>query len=383
MAAAPAQETWSTRCAALDDALGKALAEARLVGAVLIVMQGGEIVYRRAVGLADRESHRPMTVDTLFRYSSLTKPIVAAAALVLVEQGTLELHEPVTRWIRTFRPSLADGTPATISIHHLLTHTSGLSYPFNEASPDGPYHQADVCDGIGSSGLTLDENVARIASAPLDFAPGESWQYSVSTDVLGSVIEHATGEALPSVVSRLVTEPLGMNDTAFQVADRARLAAAYGDGTPEPLLMGEGHVVPGSLIEFSPGRAFDPTAFPSGGAGMIGSAPDFVHFLELIRTGGGPILTPATAALMMGNQLGDLTVDDRPGEGHSYGGSVIMDPDAAGVPHSPGTCWWGGIYGHRWFVDPTLGVTLALLTNTAIEGLFGKLADDVVAATRT
>jgi CubicO group peptidase (beta-lactamase class C family) len=355
--------------------------EHRVVGALLLVMQHGEPVYERAAGFADRESRRPMRADTLFRYSSLTKAIVSAAALALAEQGVLAFDDPVVRWIPTFRPSLADGGHATITLHHLLTHTSGLSYPMNEASPDGPYHRAGVGDGLRSSGrLTLDENLERIASVPLDFAPGPAWQYSVSTDVLGAIIEHATGQTLPSVVSRLVTEPLAIIDTAFHVVDPSRLAAAYADAKPESILMRGDYVPPGETIVFSPGRAFDPHAFPSGGGGMVGSGPDFVRFLEAVRTGGTPILTPRSTALLMTNQLQTITIADGPGEGHGYGGGVIVDPVTAGVPHSPGTWWWGGVYGHRWFVDPLAGLTAALLTNTASEGSGGRLVDDALAA---
>jgi CubicO group peptidase (beta-lactamase class C family) len=113
---------------------------------------------------------------------------------------------------------------------------------------------------------------------------------------------------------------------------------------------------------------------------MVGSGPDFVRFLEAVRTGGTPILTPRSTELLMSNQLGTIAIADGPGEGHGYGGGVIVDPVAAGVPHSPGTWWWGGAYGHRWFVDPLAGLTAALLTNTASEGSGGQLVDDALVA---
>lgn len=381
MTGSPVSAAWLRRCHALDDAIDRALAESRVVGALLVVTQHGETVYQRAAGLADREARRPMAVDTLFRYSSLAKPIVSAAAMVLVERGILGLGQPVTRWIPSFRPRLARGEAPTITVHHLLTHTSGLSYPWNETSPDGPYHRTGIGDGIKSSGrLTLDENLERIASVPLDFDPGSAWQYSVGIDVLGAVIEHATGEDLPAAVARLVTGPLGMADTSFRVADPARLASAYGDAQPEPALMREGHTIPGDMIVFSPGRAFDADAFPSGGSGMVGSGPNFVRFLEVIRTGGSPVLTQPTTELMMSSQIGSISIDDMPGVGFGYGGAVIDDPVAAQVPCSPGTWWWGGVYGHRWFVDPVAGVTVVLLTNTAFEGLWGQLTEDIRSA---
>ena len=138
-----------------------------------------------------------MEVDTQFRLSSLSKPICTAAAMVLVEHGVLALGEPVTTWLPDFRPRLATGEQPTITLHHLLTHTSGLGYPWAE-NPRDPYQRADVGDGIRSSGArTLAENTALVAALPLYFEPGRDWNYSVGLDVLGSVMEAATERACP------------------------------------------------------------------------------------------------------------------------------------------------------------------------------------------
>ncbi|MCA3885139.1 MAG: beta-lactamase family protein, partial [Burkholderia sp.] len=148
----------------LDDALDRALADERMVGAVVLVAQDGELRYARAAGLADRETGTPMREDALFRLSSVTKPVVAAAAMRLVAAGHLTLDEPVARWLPEFRPTLTDGTPAVITLRHLLSHTAGLGYRFLEADGDGPYARAGVSDGMDRSGLSLDENLRRIAS---------------------------------------------------------------------------------------------------------------------------------------------------------------------------------------------------------------------------
>jgi CubicO group peptidase (beta-lactamase class C family) len=370
--------SWRLRAEALDRALDSALAEQRLVGAVLLVSQEGEPVYQRAAGLADREAGTPVRMDTLFRYASLTKPIVSAALLALAEQGRLGLHDPVTRWLPRFRPALAGGDVPVITIHQLLTHTAGLIYPFFEAA-DGPYHRAGVDDGLGYSGaLSLAENVARIATVPLLFAPGTAWAYSLAIDVLGAVIESASGETLQQAVARLVTGPLQMRDTAFLCADPARLAAAYGNAQPRPERMGERHSLPGDPVVFYPGRALDPQALPSGGAGMVGSAPDFLRFLETVRSGGGAMLRPETAALMPRVQTGSLVPDPAaPGWGFGYGGSVITDPAAKNTPQSAGTWHWGGAYGNDWFVDPAQALSVVLLSNTAYEGMGGRVTTEI------
>src|SRR5262249_35025185 len=157
-----------------------------IVGAVVTVAKGGHIALERAIGLADREERVPMRVGTPFRYASLTKPIVAAAALGLVEEGVLALDAGITRWLPDFRPAFA-GRPAGITVRHLLTHTSGLSYGFFEPGT-GPYHAANVSDGLDQPGLSLDENLRRLAGAPLAFAPGAAFLYSLSFDVLGGVM---------------------------------------------------------------------------------------------------------------------------------------------------------------------------------------------------
>ena len=366
---------------ALDQAIDRALAEQRIVGAVVLVSQHGRPLYQRAAGYADRESEQAMHTDTLFRYSSLTKPIVSAAVLALVEQGKLALDQPVSRWLPDFQPRLADGSTPLITLHQLLNHSAGLSYTFSEPA-HAPYHQAGIADGIRHSGdLSLAENVRRIASVPLSFAPGSAFRYSIAIDVLGAVIEQASGESLPRAVERLVTGPLHMRDTGFKVVDRKRLAAAYANTAAQPALMSEGYDIPfgeGTGLIYSPARAFDAQAFPSGGAGMVGSASDMLRFLDTIRGGGGTILSAESTARMMRNQTGTLPVNELgPGWSFGYGGAVLVDPAVAQTPQSPGTWFWGGVYGHSWFVDAQRELSVVALTNTALEGMIGQFTQDV------
>ncbi|WP_027685221.1 serine hydrolase domain-containing protein [Rhizobium leguminosarum] len=368
----------SSLAAAIDEAIASALDDKRLVGTVVFVARDGEIVHRRAAGLADRESGLAMREDTIFRLASITKPIVTIAAMWLVEQARIGLDDPVTRWLPDFRPRLPDGGEATILIRHLLTHTSGLGYSFSEED-GGPYARAGVSDGLAEPGLPLAENLRRIASAPLRFAPGSDWQYSVAMDVLGGVIEAETGVPLGDAVAELVTKPLGLADTAFSVRDRSRLAAAYMNASPEPALMGENAVVMSLMgpIRFAPNRIFDPASYHSGGAGMAGTAGDVLAVLETIRRGGAPLLSSKTVEMMATDQAGGRRQQHEPGSGFGFGWSVITNPVEAGVPFPQGTLKWGGVYGHSWFIDPVNGLTVVALTNTALEGMWGKFTVDL------
>lgn len=357
----------------LDTVIDKAIAEQRIVGTVVLVARDGQVVYRRAAGLGDREAGRPMREDAIFRLASVTKPLVSAAAMKLVEEGRLKLDDPVTGTLPDFRPKLADGSSPPITIAQLLSHTAGLSYGFFEPA-DSAYRRLAVSDGLDSvPGLTLDENLRRLAQAPLAFPPGQGWRYSLAIDVLGAVIEKASGQTLAEAVAGRVTGPLGMKDTGFSAPDPGRVAAAYADGKPAPVRMTDNVLVPfaGNVVRFAPDRAFDATAWPSGGAGMVGTAGDILTFLEAIRTGGGPILKPETVAAMMRDQVGPQAQTQGPGWGFGYGWAVLDDPAPTGTPQAAGTIQWGGAYGHSWFVDPANRLTVVAFTNTAFEGMAG------------
>jgi len=299
----------------------------------------------------------------------------------LVEQGRIGLDDPITKWLPDFRPRLPDGGEAVIRIQHLLTHTSGLIYTFAEQQ-DGPYHRAGVSDGLDIPGRSLDDNLKRIAGAPLAFAPGDGWHYSLAMDVLGGVIEKETGVSLGDAVTELVMKPLGLSDTAFSVRDRNRLAAAYVDGNPEPQRMGDEALVPifDGTIRFAPDRIFDPTSYHSGGAGMAGTASDILAILETIRKGGAPLLSADTVKTMMTDQAGGHMQAQQAGCGFGYGWSVVLDPVVAQVPFSAGTIKWGGVYGHSWFVDPKERLTVVALTNTTLEGMWGQFTMDLAKA---
>jgi CubicO group peptidase (beta-lactamase class C family) len=373
----------------IDAAIDQALIDARIVGAVVLVARHGHIVYRRAAGLANRERAMAMREGAVFRLASLSKPLVTAAALRMVELGKIALADPVTRYLPAFRPALAGEVPA-ITLRHLLTHTAGLSYGFMQP-PDGPYHRAAVSDGLDQPGLAMQDELDRLVRAGLAYRPGTQWAYSLSLDVLGAVLEVAEGAALDAVMAQYVTGPLQLSSIRFDLGadQRDLLAAAYADQTPAPLrIPDEGyrvHFPPGiplyeglAGIHLVPARVFDSSSFRSSGAGMVGTAGDMLTFIEAIRSGGAPIVKRATAAAMMTVQTGDLPIPNRgPGWAFGFGGAILTDPAAAQSPQSPGTFGWGGVWGHTWFVDPVQRLSVVSLTNTALEGMMGRYTRDL------
>ena len=357
----------------VDRVIDCALELERIVGAVLVIAVDGDVIYERAAGLADREARIPVRHDTVFRLASAGKIIVATAALAMVERGILSLEDPVTRWLPGFRPKLDSGVEPLITVRHLMTHTAGLDYGFLPG--DGPYQRAGVSSGLDMPGLSLAEQIARLASVPLLGEPGSKWTYSLATDVLGAVLGSAAQAALPQVVAYFVTGPLGMRDTDFQVGpDRIdRLAVPYADGLPRPVRMSDPYemVCQFGVLRFSPSRILDPDSYPSAGAGMAATARDLLTLLEAIRRGGHPILGNESAVALTRDALPLHMTTISPGWTHGLGAGVLRDRRIAGVPHENGTWRWGGAYGNDWFVDPHWGLTVVSLTNTALEGSDG------------
>src|ERR1043165_4404704 len=323
--------------AAIDSAIDAALADKRIVGGVVLVRQDGELVYRRAAGLADRERNVPMREDAVFRLASLTKPLVTAAALHMVELGKIALADPATRYLPDFRPALPSGEVPAITLRHLLTHTAGLAYRFMQPG-GGAYERAGVSDGADVPGLSMDENLRRIARAGLFYRPGEKWQYSVAMDVLGAVLQVVEDQDLEAVMVEYVAGPLGAPSLSFALTaeQRARLVTPYADGAPEPVRIPDeglrvrfpdGFPIYAGLagINLVPARVFDRQSFRSGGGGMNGTAGDMLKFVEAIRTGGAPLVSRATAREMMTIQTGDLPIINR-GPGWAFGSGGPAPP---------------------------------------------------------
>ncbi|MEO6015105.1 MAG: serine hydrolase domain-containing protein [Devosia sp.] len=347
----------------LDEATNRAFDERQIVGARVLVVKGGETVFDRTKGYLDREASTPLPENAIFRLASLTKPIVAATALAMVEKGILSLDGAVADWLPYFRPKLADGREPKITIHHLLTHTAGLSYAYPLATG-----REEVSAGLADNDLTLEQNFTGIARFPLKYEPGTRWEYSVAIDVLGAVIAAAHGGVPGDAVLHYVTGPLGMVDTRFHVTDTSRLATAYGPGIPPVRMTDPYKVTNGNdRLTFSPGRIFNPKAFQSGGAGMAGTAGDFIKFITVLERGGAPILSRAMMEKATSNRIGE--VEREPGMKFCYFGALVEDEQlAVNHPYSTGSYEWGGIYGHSWFIDPVDKLAVAVMTNVAVDG---------------
>ncbi|UYO00065.1 MAG: beta-lactamase family protein [Devosia sp.] len=359
--------------AQVDAIMDGAIAAEKIVGAELIVYRHGTLALRRTAGYFDREADVAMLPNAIYRLASVTKPIVAATALAMIDKRLLRLDDPVVNHLPYFDPQRDDGTPAGITIHHLLTHTAGLAYAY----PDDP----SISTGLGPSDKGFEANFSLVARQKLLFAPGTAWSYSVAIDVLGAVLAAIHGGSLDDAARAHVTGPLGLAETGFFVADLARLAKPYADGTP-PMSMADPHVVindRGDPVTFSPSRIFSDKAFQSGGAGMAGTPEDIVRFLEAMRTGGGGVISPETLGLAMSNRIGDIHRDDA-GQRFGYLGAIIDDPVAANSSSARGTVNWGGVYGHSWLVDPANALTIVSMSNTALEGCTGQYPKDLIRA---
>jgi len=357
--------------------INEAVSSGRIVGTVVLVSRDGHVIYRGAAGFADREAKQAMRLDSIFRFASLTKPIVSVAAMALLERKLLALEDPVVKFIPSFRPTLPDGREPVITVRHLLTHTAGLTYKLFEPG-DGPYHRANVSDGMDQPGLSMEENLARIASAGLLYEPGTAWGYSVATDVLGEVLARAASVPLPALIREFISGPAAMHDTGFTVVEPQRLVRQYADGSPSPVRMSTHQVVPfqAGALSFAPDRLFNPKSYPSGGGGLVGTAGDFLSFLETMRNGGAPILSPQAMTLLTTNAIGKMS-PFLPGWKFGLGWALLDDPSQTGTPQSRGSWTWGGVYGNLWFVDPAKGISVVILTNTSVAGMVGAFPDAI------
>lgn len=351
----------------LDHVVENAIATNKIVGSVTLVGQHGKLAYARAAGWFDREAQVPMRRDAIFRLASVTKPLVAATALAMVERNLLGLDNAVSDHLPYFRPKAPDGSEAKLTVRHLIAHTSGLGYGFKNPK---------ITTGLTQTELDHEANLRLIAEEPLLFAPGTGWEYGVNIDVLGAIIAVLHAGTLQDALEKYVTGPLKMRDTGFAVTDPARLAIPYADGVAPIHRMNDPDTVvnpeDGNVTTFSPSRIFNPRAFQSGGAGAVGTADDLFAFFEALRTG-GDILRPETVEAGFRNQVGDLPRRAKDaGQRFGWFGAVIDDPVAANTTLSKGSVRWGGVYGHEWMIDPVEGITILSMTNTPYEGCNGQ-----------
>lgn len=369
------------RVARIDQALQQYVDENRVAGAVGLVLRDGKPVYERAVGWRDKEAGRRMTPDTIFRIASQTKAITSTAILMLMEEGKIGLNDPVSRFIPTFAkttvamrnepgsgPLIGSGVafvPARrpITIRDLLTHTAGISYG-TQNDIAALYEAKGLGPAAGLGWYTADKNepicdtMERLGTLPFVAQPGEAFVYGYNTDILGCVVERASGVALDEFIRMRITTPLGMHDTHFFLPPdkRERLAAVYASGSDGKAVRapegskGQGHYVEG------PRRSF------AGGAGLLSTARDYARFLEMIRNGGVldgvRLLAPRTVQLMTTNQIG--TLHSSTGLGFGLGFQTTDRYGANGMD-SAGAFGWGGAYGTMYRVDPQARLAILLM----------------------
>ena len=356
----------TARLARLATVFGKEVEDKKLPGAVMMVARKGKIVYVKALGVRDPNTADPMRTDTIFRIYSMTKPIVSVAAMILVEDGKLQLTDPVARWLPAFKDvkvwtdggEVAAQRPMTVQ--DLLRHTAGLAY--GELTQNAAVKDALAKAGLFKPGvmdfdvrdLTGAEQVERLAKIPLLYQPGTTWEYSLASDVLGRVVEAASGKRLGVFMAERVFTPLRMTDTAFWVPDgkRGRVAEPF---DKDPLT---GTAI--RLIDVSKEPGND-----SGGAGGVGTAGDYLRFSQMLANGGvldgQRVLSRTTVRLMTSDHLGSrIALAPTPGGGvlgastYTFGlGFAVRPSDGiAPVPGSAGDFNWGGYAGTRFWVDP-------------------------------
>ena len=370
--AAPAELGFDPgRLARLDRHFAAYVDDGRLPGWLVLIARDERIVHLSTYGRRDVEADLPVELDTRWRIYSMTKPITSVAAMSLYEEGAFELKDPVSRFLPAFADVRVHGAgPAAepVRIWHLLTHTSGLTYGFHRAHPvDELYREAGF--DLQSPAMDLATACDTWAALPLLFEPGSEWNYGVSTDVLGRLVEVLTGMPLDVALRQRVLDPLGMDDTSFHVAGDdalSKLAALYAPGGGAP-----------ARIDLLGDEIKAPPTFLSGGGGLASTAADYHRFATMLLRGGEldgvRILSPRTVAFMARNHLPggvDLEAFGRPlfaettfdGVGFGLGFSVVVDPVANKVPASVGDFGWGGMASTVFWVDPIERMTVLFLT---------------------
>jgi len=355
----------SERLERIATAIQRNIDNKRIAGAVTLVVRHGKVAWFKAQGMADREAGKPMPPDEMFRICSMTKAITSVAAMMLYEEGKFLLDEPVSKYLPEFKDMKVlvkpvKGEPYTIpatkeiTIRDLMRHTSGMTYNWNEDL--GPlYEKAGVASGLLQYNGTIGDSTRRIAALPLLFNPGEKWEYSLSIDVLGRLIEVVSGKPLDEFLSTRIFEPLGMKDTYFYPPDNKvdRLATAY-TYYPESGLnrFPETPIREGSFVYSADYPSRGPKTLFSGGAGLVSTAMDYARFCQMMlddgKFGNTRLVSRKSVELMTHDQLGKISADQAFGIGFGIEG-VKAPLEELGTP---GAYAWGGFFYTAFSIDP-------------------------------
>lgn len=359
----------------------------KIPGSITLVARAGKVGYLDIAGQRDIARGEPMTEDTVFRIYSMTKPITSLALMTLFERGLFGLDDPVHRFIPEFRQlavrkagsyPLFETVPCQrpMTIRDLLTHTSGLTYDFlRESNIDYAYRKLQV--GNPAPGYTLKDMIAQLAQLPLEFSPGERWNYSLGTDVCGYLVEVLSGKSLPDYLDEVIFGPLGMQDTTFNVRPEQvpRLAGCYERNAKKELVLNDD----GQATRFSE------RSFFSGGGGLLSTAGDYYRFCQMLLNGGTldgqRVIGSRTLDFMTRNHLpgdvdlaayatGSFSETAYDGVGFGLGFATKLDPVANGYPGSAGSFFWGGLASTLFWVDPEEDLTVLFLTQLMPSSTF-------------
>ena len=341
------------RLARIGPAMQKYIDAELIPGVVTLVARKGKVVHFESQGFMDIDSGKPMRPDAIFRIASMTKPITSVALMMLWEEGHFQLRDPVSKFIPEFAGQRVSTTsdasgetgglmpvnrPSTI--RDMLTHTAGLA---NSYRGNVPYYQSVISARPDD---TLENYIARIAALPLNYQPGEQWQYSNATDVVGRLVDVISGQTLDAFFKERIFEPLGMDDTHFFMDDDkgGRLMSQYAPGPDENRIMLQD---PGT--DASRWIASENKQVFKGAGGLVSTAHDYLRFQQAMMNGGEldgvRLLSPNTLDLMMENHTGDLALWlPGPGMGFGLGWAVLEDRGEAASPMTEGSVYWGGAY---------------------------------------
>jgi len=361
----------SDRISVIDRVLQEYIDKMEVPGAVALIARRGKIGYLKSFGMKDIEENRPMTNDAIFRIASMTKAITTVGVMMLYEEGHFKLDDPVSNFIPEFKNMKTvsgENVQQEITIRHLLTHTSGLSIDF--VGPQQTYDlytQNNIYGGFGRSKGTIGETIKRLASLPLIHQPGEKFQYGMSADVLGFLIEVISGMTLEDFFQRNIFEPLDMTDTHFFLPKSKvkRMAVLYGMDSTNHLIKIVGEAKKG-FLNYSDYETYasNPNYF-SGGGGLLSTTADYYNFLTMLLDKGKyknkQIISRKTVELMTSNQTGDM-FNWWKGEVFGFGFAISKGPSETGTIESAGTYRWLGLFNTYFWVDPKEQLIGILLT---------------------
>jgi CubicO group peptidase (beta-lactamase class C family) len=366
--ASPASAGMSAeRLARIDNVINEYIDKKWIAGATVLIARNGKIIYYKGVGYDDIDKKTPMKKDAICRIASQTKAITSVAVMMLYEEGKLLLGDPVSKYIPEFKnPKVldkfnpADTTYTTvpakreITIHDLLTHTSGIAYAqIGSKESNAIYYKAGVVGGIGVGKIVLGDKMKILGGLPLMHQPGEKFTYGLNTDLLGYLVEVISGMNLDQFFRKKIFEPLGMKDTYFYLPreKRNRLATLYTeDSTKHIKKNGETYELNGTLYVDYPNM--DGTYY-SGGGGLSSTAYDYSIFMQMMLNGGEyngkRILSRSSVRMMTTNQIGDIDFGNNK---FGLGFGIATEKTVVDSPVSPGTFDWGGMFSSSYWIDP-------------------------------